>query len=215
MARKTKWWQFSEIVAFGSSKTSLSPPVTGRLLAFTVFQPWWFSSLSQYSKEGDENRQNPNDTKLTIVTEIQLFFLKKFSLDCCKTLDIFRILKKLILTLLIFSLLFLRRNKYLEVLTPLFISKKLFFPEKKSKVHSPIEKALGKRLSQVLWSATIYLRHIFRNMNIRFIKKIKSIKIWNKVNKQTDTWRNKNNRSDVQIVAQLLMTWHHQDFVRN
>lgn len=136
------------------------------------------SSLSQYSKEGDENRQNPNDTKLTIVTEIQLFFLNKFSLDCCKILDIFRVLKKLILTLLIFFLLFLRRNKYLEVLTPLFTSKKLFFPEKKSKVHSPIKKALGKRLSLVLWSATIYLRHIFRNINnIRFIKKIKSIKI--------------------------------------
>ena len=60
----------------------------------------WFSRLpTTRLGRGGRIRADSSAKIFVVLTKFQLFFLNKHSLDCCKSLGNFRILKKLILTI--------------------------------------------------------------------------------------------------------------------
>lgn len=110
------------MVLWGSFKPILLYQVANRLLFFMIImfaKLLFFKGTVELGREHG-NRANENTTMLTILVEIQLFLFNKHSLD--SSVDQFsRVLKKLILTILLVSLLSFWRSRFLEIFIPTFL----------------------------------------------------------------------------------------------
>lgn len=72
-----------EVMLLGRA-TFMSAPVAPRLRISLWLQACWISKLLWNWGESNNNKTSQNVTKLAVLTELQPFFLNKYSLDCCK-----------------------------------------------------------------------------------------------------------------------------------